>query len=449
MNIIYIHTHDTGRYISPYGHNLPTPNLLRFAREGTLFRQAFTTAPTCSPSRAAMMTGRSAHQSGMLGLAHRGFTLKDPHRHLPAFLRRNGFSTFLVGVQHEFGSTPGAIDQAYSHVHTLSAKHSGNFQWDLDNADNVADFLRTRTEKEGPFFLSYGLFSTHREFVESNSAELNPNSIQPPPSIPDTPETRKDMADFAATVEISDDCVGRVLDALRMSEVADNTIIVFSTDHGLPLPGMKCNLTDAGMGVSLIVDWPGNPAKGNAIDAMVSHLDLFPTFCELAGITPPHDLQGKSLLPLLQGETDKLHEQIFGEVTFHAAYEPMRCIRTNRYKLIKFFDSDLRRRISNCDDSPARGLFLEEGWLERFLPAIRLHDLVLDPNEQDNLANNEGYAEIQADLELRLHEWMMETDDPILQGEVPRPAGSSVCTREALDPEGPLETPAWRLPNSR
>lgn len=437
MNILYIHTHDTGRYISAYGYELPTPNLQQFAEEGTLFRQAFTTAPTCSPSRAAMMTGRSAHQSGMLGLAHRGFKLNDPSRHLPAFLRRNGYETLLAGIEHEFNGTPEWRDDVYSS--TLHAERRGPFEWDEDNADNVADFLRKRKKDDAPFFLSFGMFSTHRVFVDADPQEFDPDFMQVPEPIPDTPGTRKDMADYAATVKISDDSFGKVIKALRESDVADNTIVVFSTDHGLPLPGMKCNLTDAGMGISLIIDYPGNPAKGKAIDAMVTHMDLFPTFCELSGLEAPEDLQGKSLLPLFNGETAKLHDEIYGEVTFHAAYEPMRCIRTDRYKLIRIFDEDLRRPASNCDDSPARHLFIEAGWLKRLRPEIRLHDLVLDPNEQDNLAGNADYADVQADLEKRLHDWMVRTEDPLLNGEIPRPVGSTISTREALDTQSPLE----------
>ncbi len=437
MNILYIHTHDTGRYVSPYGHKMPTPNLQKFAEGGTLFRQAFTTAPTCSPSRAAMMTGRSAHQSGMLGLAHRGFALSDPARHLPAFLRRHGYDAFLCGIEHEFGSATGTLHQAYTEM--ISANFSGHFQWDQDNANNVAKFLLSRNKSDAPFFLSFGLFSTHREFVDADPAEFDPDYIMPPSPIPDTPGTRQDMANYAATVKITDDCVGKVLDALRASHCADDTIVVFSTDHGLPLPGMKCSLTDAGTGISLIMDWPGNPAKGKVMDAMVSHLDLFPTFCALAGIAPPDDLQGKSLLPLMNGETDTLHDEIFGEVTFHAAYEPKRSIRTNRYKLIKLFDDDSRRPVANCDNSPARRLLLEAGWQNRLRPRVRVYDLILDPNEQDNLAGRLEFSEVQDDLEIRLHDWMMRTEDPLLHGRVPRPQGSIVCTRDALDTDAPLE----------
>ncbi|MBC2604428.1 sulfatase-like hydrolase/transferase [Puniceicoccus vermicola] len=102
LNVIYIHTHDMGRYIAPYGFPVPTPNLQDFTRESTLFRQAYCCAPTCSPSRAALLTGQTAHESGMWGLAHLGFTLEHPERHLAAFLREKGFETVLCGIQHEF-----------------------------------------------------------------------------------------------------------------------------------------------------------------------------------------------------------------------------------------------------------------------------------------------------------------------------------------------------------
>ena len=100
-NILYLHSHDTGRYVQPYGHAVPTPHLQRLAEEGCLFRQAFCAAPTCSPSRAALLTGQCAHSSGMLGLAHRGFALRDGGQHLAQVLRAAGYHTALAGVQHE------------------------------------------------------------------------------------------------------------------------------------------------------------------------------------------------------------------------------------------------------------------------------------------------------------------------------------------------------------
>jgi arylsulfatase A-like enzyme len=101
LNILYIHTHDTGRCIQPYGYAVPTPNLQAFARQGTVFRQAFSCAPTCSPSRSALLTGKTSHSCGMLGLAHLGFSLPDYRQHLVQYLNRCGYRTVLCGIQHE------------------------------------------------------------------------------------------------------------------------------------------------------------------------------------------------------------------------------------------------------------------------------------------------------------------------------------------------------------
>jgi arylsulfatase A-like enzyme len=99
-NVLYIHSHDTGRYIQPYGHAVPTPNLQKLAEEGVLFRQAFCAAPTCSPSRASLLTGQCPHSNGMLGLAHLGFQLTDYKRHILHTLRAEGYISALAGVQH-------------------------------------------------------------------------------------------------------------------------------------------------------------------------------------------------------------------------------------------------------------------------------------------------------------------------------------------------------------
>ena len=99
-NILYIHSHDTGRYVQPYGHAIPTPNIQRLAEQGVLFRKAFCVAPTCSPSRAGLLTGQYAHCTGMLGLAHRGFSLNDYNQHIIHTLRKAGYYSVLIGEEH-------------------------------------------------------------------------------------------------------------------------------------------------------------------------------------------------------------------------------------------------------------------------------------------------------------------------------------------------------------
>ena len=147
MNLIYINTHDSGRYFAPYGYSVDTPAIMAFARQSTVFRNAFCTAPTCSPSRAAMLTGQSAHESGMIGLVHRGFTLAQPKRHLAWFLRGQGFETALCGIQHEAVT---AEELGYEQI-IVSDREA---QWpdnDMLNADAACEFLMKKHDR--PFLL--------------------------------------------------------------------------------------------------------------------------------------------------------------------------------------------------------------------------------------------------------------------------------------------------------
>jgi len=419
MNILYLHTHDTGRYIQPYGYAVPTPHLMQLASEGTLFRQAFCAGPTCSPSRAAMLTGMDPHSFGMTGLAHRGFRLNDYSKHLASFLGRLGYETVLCGVQHEAPE-----DEMIGYKKIISADPGDAFStWDETNAQIAASYIME--EKHQPFFLSLGLHHTHRRFPDIDPG-VNPDYVQPPSSIYDTKATREDMAAFMTSAMIADRCFGTVLDALKQAGKEDDTIILFTTDHGIAFPQMKCNLTDAGIGVSLIIKYPGNPLQGKAVDALVSQLDLYPTLCDLINTEKPGWLQGHSLQPLFEGEADQVREEIFSEVSYHAAYEPMRCIRTQRYKLIRFYDEHDRHIPDNIDSSPSKSFMANHGFLEQKREREMLFDLYLDPGERVNLIDDEKYKAVYADLNKRLGDWQLATDDPILKGPVPKPAGAVI-----------------------
>ncbi len=433
MNILYLHAHDAGRFIQPYGYAIPTPHLMNLAREGTLFRQAYCCGPTCSPSRSAMLTGVTARQSGMTGLAHRGFSLNDPGKHLAAFLRRNGYETVLSGVQHEF---TWKAAKPYDKILPAGGEGDAGVK-DRGIAEQAAAYLKE--PKDRPFFLSCGFNWPHRVFPEPD-ADLNPAHILPPPPMPDTPETRRDMAAYMSAVRSMDACCGIVLDALKEASLEDDTMVIFTVDHGIAFPRMKCNLYDTGTGVSFIVKYPGNPMAGKACDALVSHLDVYPTVCDYLKLEPPEWLQGHSLRPLFEGKTTSVRDEIFSEVTYHAAYEPMRCIRTERYKLIRFFDEDRRRPMANIDASPCKTLWMENGWADVPREETELYDLLFDPHEQNNLAASNQHQDIRKDLEKRLRQWMEETEDPLLKGPVPMPPGAKVNTRESIDPaEGPFE----------
>lgn len=422
-NILYIHSHDTGRYVQPYGYAISTPNLQRLAEEGVLFRQAFCAAPTCSPSRASLLTGQSAHSSGMLGLAHRGFQLDDYSQHLVHTLRVAGYDSALAGVQHVAAE---ADTIGYDHILETATRTAA------DVAPAAVEFLNHAPSQ--PFFLSVGFSETHREFPEPLE---DPHYCQPPAPLPDTPRTRQDMAAYKASARRLDAGIGAVLEALEANDLADDTLVICTTDHGIAFPGMKCNLTDHGMGVMLILRGPAGFSGGRVCDAMVSHIDLFPTICELLAIERPGWLQGQSLLPLIQDEVEQIHDAIFAEVTFHAAYEPQRCVRTQRYKYIRRYGEQPGPVLPNCDDGPSKEEWLAHGWRDRIVPQEQLYDLVFDPNESHNLIRDPTMQPVLEEMRQRLARWMAETDDPLQAGSVPAPSGAVLNHPGGLSPKEP------------
>lgn len=423
ISILYLHSHDTGRYVQPYGAPMQTPNIQRLAEEGVLFRSAFSAAPTCSPSRAALLTGQSPHEAGMLGLAHRGFGLRDPRQHLTSVLRAEGYATALFGMQHVTHGDPHELG-----YDTVAATNDCAVANVAPQAAGWIAALGTRSISQ-PFFLDVGFSETHRPFHEApvDSGRY----VQPPPILPDTPATRQDMADFLASVRELDRGVGIVLDALAQAGVAESTIVINTTDHGLAFPGMKSTLTDRGIGVSLIVRGPDGFAGGRVVDALVSQIDLFPTLCDLVGIPHPFWLQGNSLLPLIRCERDAIRGEVFAEVTYHAAYEPQRAIRTDRWTYIRRFDGRTRPVLPNCDDGPTRDYLLSAGWGEREIEAEVLYDNLFNPTQARNVIDRVDLAAVRGNLRERLVRWMRETSDPLLIGDVPLPPGGV-----ANDPDG-------------
>lgn len=424
-NIIYIHSHDTGRYISPYGHKVNTPNLQKFAEDGVVFRQCFCANPTCSPSRAALLTGEYAHSCGMLGLAHRGISLNDYSKHLLHTLRNSGYKSYLLGIQHIISND--RVDEiGYDDVLTRDGHKTA-----VEMAPVACDLIRNHQE---PFFLSFGCFETHRKFPE-HSAEEDPRWTRGPEILPDTPEVRLDMARFNTMAKQYDDGVGMILDCLEETGQAENTLVIITTDHGIAFPNMKCNLTDHGIGVLLMMRGPNGVGGGKVIDSMVSHVDVFPTICDYLGIAPPERLQGLSQMPVIRDEKESVRDAIFAEVNIHAGYEPMRCVRTERYKYIKRLIEYKEQVMSNCDNSLSKDVWAEAGWAERELPREELYDLIFDPMERCNIAEKPEISEVLNQMRERLQVWMKETDDPALNGLPAIPKTSNICETDSFSPE--------------
>ncbi|MDF2960303.1 MAG: sulfatase [Paenibacillus sp.] len=417
MNIVYLHTHDTGRFIEPYGYAVPTPNLMQLAKEGTLFRHAYCAGPTCSPSRAALLTGMVPHTAGMLGLAHLGAQLDDYSTHLVQYLKKNGYETVLCGIQHE---APEAQMIGYDHIlgnpdFDMSVFDFDSVHWDFQNAEAAAGYIRETNDKT--FFLSLGLFNTHLNFPNADP-EFDPSYLVPPFPFYDCQANRELWAQYLTSAKAADQCIGLVLQAIKDKGIEDDTLLIYTTDHGLPFPRMKCSLFDTGIGVSLIIKTPQCHRKGEAVDALVSHLDLFPTLCELAGLSVPDWIQGHSLVPILENKTESIRQHVFAEINHHVEYEPMRCIRDERYKLIRNYGVT-SYLTPNLDTSEYRSFALSSGLLDMEKPREMLFDLYLDPVERVNLALDPKYQEVKRNLTMELEEWMVRTNDPLLNGEVP------------------------------
>lgn len=425
-NILYLHSHDTGRYVQPYGHPVPTPNIQRLADQGVLFREAFCAVPTCSGSRACLLTGQYGHTSGMLGLAHRGWSLNDYSQHIVHPLREAGYYTVLIGEQH-IAKRPDLI--GFDRVEKIATTH-------VDSVAPVAIDVISQPIKE-PFFLSVGFFETHRDWLGPSSVRDALYSL-PPANLPDTPQTRQDMASYKASARTLDQGVGSVLAAIDAQGLAERTLIILTTDHGLAFPGAKATLYDRGLGVMLVMRGPGGFLGGRVNDALVSHLDIYPTVCDLVGIERPDFLQGLSLLPLVQGEATDIRDALFVEMTWHAAYDPQRAVRTNRYKLVRRFGDRETPVLANCDDSPSKTLLIENGWAERIVPFEQLYDLVFDPNEAANLIDDPAYADVRDDLRALLDDWMVATNDPLLHGDPEPPVGAEINDPDQVSATEPV-----------
>lgn len=425
MNVLYIHTHDSGRILSPYGYKVPTPHMEEFARNAAVFRNAYCTGPTCSPSRAGLLTGTYPHQNGMLGLSQRGFTL-DYEKHMVRYFNRLGYTTVLCGIQHEAGwyldLKQGA--EAIGYQEEISRDNSGFRQedlvdWDKENAMEVCKWLR-RYDRKKPFFLSYGMYATHRRFPDKIDKDIAPDYAVPPYPIPDSPETRADFAGYLMSVKSADACFGQVISCMEEEGLLDDTIVLFTTDHGLANPFAKCTLFDSGIGVNLMLRIPGSQANGSVFDSLVSQIDVFPTLCDLLGTQKPEWLEGVSLEPLLKGEQGEVREEIFAEVNFHTSYEPIRCVRTKRYKYIRYYDKEwLKINRSNIDESPSKDFFSQRGLDLQTKYEEALYDLIYDPGERCNLAGREEYEEIRKDMAGRLEKIQEKTNDPLLKGQIP------------------------------
>jgi N-sulfoglucosamine sulfohydrolase len=427
-NVLLMHCHDVGRFLGCYGvPTVRTPNLDALAADGVRLAQAYATAPQCSPSRSSLYTGRWPHNNGVMGLTHSHFAwdLHAEERHLATELKDAGYETVLIGVHHESRVRP---DEELAQRLGFDEVVTGGL------ADVVADRTVERLERlagnEKPFYLQVGFIEPHRMGGKRDpdgvmgflGNHLEPDTelgVTVPPYLVDDAGARTEVAELQGAVRFMDAAAGRVLDALREHGLDDDTLVLFTTDHGIALPRAKCTLYDPGLEVAMIARWPGRGWTGGAVrDELISNLDVVPTLLEALGLPVGDRVQGRSFLGLLDGSVYEPREEIFGEITYHDYYDPRRCVRTKDHKL-----------IANFTSAPAY-MDSSQSWKRRstpkqdpreYHPPYELYDLTADPDELDDRAGDPEYATVEKELLARLGAWMRETGDPLLDGAVANP----------------------------
>jgi N-sulfoglucosamine sulfohydrolase len=421
-NILFFTCHDLGQHLGCYGRStVPSPALDALARSGVLFERSFCTAPQCSPSRAALHTGRYPHATGMLGLAHEpfGWRLRPGERHMAERLHELGYATALVGMQH-VTARDRAAELGYDEVRPV--RPAG------EEAEAAVGLLAELSRRE-PFYLEVGFEEPHRPYDFGGAQPEASRGVAIPGYLPQTPEARQDLAAFQGAVRQMDAGVGRVLAALDQLGLAEGTWVVFATDHGIAMPRAKGTLYDPGIEAALLMRWPGGGVGGGAGCAeLVSNVDVVPTLLDGLGQPLGPELQGRSLWPLLHGRRDRPREDVFAEKTYHTHYEPMRAVRTATHKLIVNFE--IGQAVDVPTDVQQSPIYPQ--LLRRFAPprpTVELYDLTSDPWEQTNLADEPGLTAVQRELVDRLRRWMGETEDPILDGPIASPYYAAALAR--------------------
>ena len=410
-NIVMLICHDLGRYVGCLGAPLNTPQIDALASDGVTFSNYFCTAAQCSPSRGSIMTGRYPHNNGLVGLAHIGWEIGAQEVTLPMYLNAAGYSTHLLGHQHEHNE-PARL--GYQQIDQSSEQAAGV-------AEMVAAFLQGRVRKPDgrPFFVSAGITEPHRPYRHEDYPRDNEQSIEVPPYLPDRPGIREDLAGLHGLIWVVDKCVGSIRDALDETGLAEDTLFIFTTDHGIAMPRAKGTCYDPGLGTVLIMHWPRYFDGGRRYDELLTNCDLLPTILDLAEVPTPDCLDGRSFLPLLEGEQYQPRDDIYAEMTWHDKYNPMRAIRTNRYKYIRNFGQrPLVYLPRDIWDGPA-GQEVRDEYYGSPRPEEQLYDLEDDPGEQCNIIDDPGQAEIAQQLRQRVADWMLQSNDPLLYGEVP------------------------------
>lgn len=424
-NILFIIADDWSfPHAGVYGDKVvQTPNFDRIAREGTLFTNAYCAAPSCTPSRASLLTGRPVHQLEEGG-------------NLWGFLPKR-FATYPMLLE----------DAGYFVGSTRKGWGPGNFQAG-GRAENPAgkpyksfDEFYAQAPKDKPFCFWFGSQDPHRPYDKDSGVQagLKPEAVTVPPHLPDTPEVRKDILDYYLEVQRMDRETGVILKRLEADGKLDNTLVVWTSDNGMPFPRAKANLYNFGTHMPLAVRWPGKVKAGQVVNDFVVLTEVAPTMLEAAGIQPLPAMTGRSWLNLLAGKKAAGRAQVYLERERHANVRkgdlsyPARAIRTKDFLYIRNLrperwpagDPEMYFAVGafgDIDGGPTKDLLLarkNDPAIARYFnlacekrPAEELYDLRRDPGELTNVAGDKKYASAKQRLRASLDKWMQTTGDP-------------------------------------
>ena len=417
-------------HFSAYGNRVVnTPAFDRVAREGVLFTRAFCSEPTCSPSRAAILTGQQFWRLENASVF--GGSLKSTFPAFPVLLEEAGYHTGSNGKTWGPGSW---IDGGWKE--NPGGKRYPSFQ----------AFLKSVPDRK-PFCYWQGSADAHRPYRRelTRMAGKNPADVKLPPFLPDRLEVRMDILDYYCEIERFDRLVGQLLHTLDEAQKSDNTIVVVTSDHGMPFARGKANLYDLGVRVPLAIRWPARIKGGRTIHDFVSLTDLAPTFLEAVGESADPSMTGKSLLDLLlspssEGRIDRSRTRIFfgKEIGVGAFYGsgrlqgyPNRAIRTEQFLYIRNYEVDRMPGYNAVQGGPATEFMKTQKDQDQAMARSyelsygkrleeELYDCVQDPFQMVSLANAPEHAETKKRLRIELERYLVSTKDPRALGQSER-----------------------------
>lgn len=436
-NVLLMVADDHGFDLGCCGGAVHTPALDRLAGEGTLFTEAYAAVSSCSSSRATLYTGLYAHTNGMYGLSHdvHNFSLHDDVKTLPWMLKQAGYATAIAGKLHV------KPEILLDYDAWLLPERPGHRDVSAI-AREAGHWIRARRGR--PFFLTVGYSDPHRAGDPSQFANIRewpdvprrryaPADVRIPPHLPDLPAVREDLAQYCEAVSRLDSGVGLMLAELAAAGHADDTLVIYLSDHGRAFPAAKDNLYHEGIHLPLIVRSPQRHAGNLRCRGMVSWVDITPTILAWAGAAAPTGyryapLPGRSLLPILETADPAGWDRVFATRSFHEInqYYPVRSVRTRSHGYFLNLEPSLTAPVaSDVAGSPSwqailatPGARLGRRSVEAFLhrPAEELYDLATDPDEVVNLADDPAHAGTLAELRAQLAEWRIATHDPWMTG---------------------------------